>query len=277
MSLRAIDFGDGLVVPVLGQGTWLMGEQPERRREETAAIRGGIERGLTLIDTAEMYGDGVTETFLGQALAGLRERITLVSKVYPHHAEGASLDRACEGSLRRLKTDRLDLYLLHWRGRIPLRATVEGMERLKDAGKIRAWGVSNFDRDDMVELDHLGADVRTNQVLYNLTRRGPEFDLMPWMRTKARPIMAYSPLEQGRLKGNTALSRVAERHRVSTLQIALAWVLAQPGLMTIVKAGTLDHVAENRAVADIALTSDDILDLDQGFPPPSYKIPLEML
>lgn len=278
-DIRSITLPDGRRVPALGQGTWGMGEDPERRAEESAALRAGIESGMTLIDTAEMYGEGATESFLGEALVGLRDRMFLVSKVYPQNAGAAKLRRACEGSLKRLRTDRLDLYLLHWRGSVPLAETVDAMEALRDAGLIGAWGVSNFDADDMEDLLEAGGDgAVTNQVLYNLTRRGPEFDLLPFMDKLSQPAMAYSPIEQGRLHGHETLEKVAGRHGAATgLQVALAWLLRRPDLMVIPKAGSVAHVAENRAAVDLALTEADLADLDQAFPAPTRKVALEML
>ncbi len=268
----------GRRVPALGQGTWGMGEDPDRRAEETAALRAGVECGMTLIDTAEMYGEGATESFLGEALQGLRDRVFLVSKVYPQNASAAKLRRACEGSLKRLKAETLDLYLLHWRGAVPLAETVDAMEALRDSGLIDAWGVSNFDADDMEDLLEAGGDgAGTNQVLYNLTRRGPEYDLLPLMDKLSLPAMAYSPIEQGRLHGHEALEQVAERHGATGLQVALAWLLRRPDLMVIPKAGSVAHVAENRAAADLSLTEADLADLDRAFPAPTRKVALEML
>ena len=268
----------GLRVPALGQGTWRMGEDPGRQRDEAAALRAGVERGMTLIDTAEMYGEGATERFLGEALEGLRDRIVLVSKAYPQNAGKARLRRACEASLRRLKAERLDLYLLHWRGSVPLAETVDAMEALREDGLIGAWGVSNFDADDLEDLLDAGGDAcATDQVLYNLSRRGPEFDLLPLMDKLSMAGMAYSPVEQGRLVGHPALDAVAARHGATDAQVALAWLLRRPGLMVIPKAGTVAHVEENRAAADLALTAADLADLDRAFPPPNRKVPLEML
>jgi diketogulonate reductase-like aldo/keto reductase len=265
-------------VPVLGQGTWTMGESHARAAEETAALRLGVELGMTLIDTAEMYGEGATESFLGRALAGLRESIFLVSKVYPQNAGGKRLVAACEGSLKRLGTDRLDLYLLHWPGAVPLAETVEGMEALQRAGKIRRWGVSNFDVSDMEELIAAGGTgCATNQILYNPTRRGPEHDLLPWLERHRIPFMAYSPVEQGRLPERGALRDLAARHGASIAQIALAWTLRDPGAIAIPKAGTPAHVRDNRAAMDLRLTPEDVALLDGQFPPPSRKKPLEML
>ena len=268
----------GLRVPALGQGTWRLGEDPERRHEEIAALRTGIDLGMTLIDTAEMYGDGATESFLGEALAGLRDRVVLVSKAYPQNAGKARLRRACEGSLRRLKAERLDLYLLHWRGAVPLTETVEAMEALREDGLIGAWGVSNFDADDLEDLIEAGGDgCATDQVLYNPARRGPEFDLLPLMEKLSMPAMAYSPVEQGRLRDHPALAGVAGRHGATGLQVALAWLLLRPGLMVIPKAGTVAHIEENRAAADLTLSEADLADLDRAFPAPHRKQPLAML
>lgn len=276
--MREIALKPDLCVPVLGQGTWRMGEVPSHAAGETAAIREGVALGMTLIDTAEMYGDGATETFLGKALAGLREQVVLVSKVYPQNAGGARLERACEASLRRLNTDRLDLYLLHWRGSIPLAETVRGMEALVKAGKIRCWGVSNLDADDMEELVAAGGSACvTDQVLYNVTRRGPEFDLLPDLARRGMSAMAYSPVEQGRLPKSGALAAVAKRHGVTAAQVALAFVLRRPEVIAIPKAATLAHVRDNRAAVDLALDADDLATIDAAFPPPRRKTALDML
>ena len=277
-GIGTVTLPGGRRVPALGQGTWRMGEDPERRAEESAALRAGVERGLAVIDTAEMYGEGATETFLGEALAGLRDRVLLVSKAYPQNASRARLRRACEGSLKRLRAERLDLYLLHWRGGVPLAETVEAMEALRDEGLVAAWGVSNFDADDLEDLIDAGGDAcAANQVLFNLTRRGPEFDLLPLLGKLSMPCMAYSPVEQGRLLGHPALAGVAERHGATAAQVALAWLLRQPDVLVIPKAGTVAHVEENRAAVEIALTDADLADLDRAFPPPTRKVPLEML
>ena len=277
-DIGSITLPGGRRMPSLGQGTWRMGEDPDRRADEAAALRAGVERGMTVVDTAEMYGDGATETFLGEALAGLRDRVFLVSKAYPQNAGQARLRRACEGSLKRLKAERLDLYLLHWRGSVPLAETVDAMEALRDEGLIAAWGVSNFDADDLEDLLDAGGDgCAANQVLYNLTRRGPEFDLLPLMGKLSIPTMAYSPVEQGRLLGHAALDEVARRHGATGMQVALAWLLRGPDVMAIPKAGTVAHVEENRAAADLRLTEADVADLDRAFPPPARKVPLEML
>jgi diketogulonate reductase-like aldo/keto reductase len=276
--VRQVSFPNGTRVPALGQGTWKLGEDPRRKRLEIAAIRIGVERGLRVIDTAEMYGQGATELFLGEALAGLRDEVFLVSKAYPQNAGHAGLTAACEGSLRRLKTDRLDLYLLHWRGPIALAETVQAMHSLRAQGKIAAWGVSNFDASDMAELVGCGgSDCATNQILYNLVRRGPDHDLLPWLAGKGVPFMAYSPVEQGRLPVRPALRRIAERHGATPLQVALAWVLMRPGAIVIPKASRPEHVEENSAAASINLDAADLAALDAAYPAPRRRVPLEML
>ncbi len=269
----------GEAVPVLGQGTWNMAEGQRPAREEIAALQLGLDLGMTLIDTAEMYADGGAEELTGQALAGRRDEAFLVSKVLPSHATRRATVAACEASLRRLATDRIDLYLLHWRGGTPLAETLEAFQHLTAAGKIRHWGVSNLDLSDMEELVGLpgGTAVATNQVLYNLTRRGIEYDLLPWCRQRRLPIMAYSPIEQGRMLRNPALREVAGRHGATAAQVALAWLLRQDGVIAIPKASTPEHVRENRAALDITLTPDDLATLDRAFPPPTSAEPLAML
>ncbi|MGM0562653.1 MAG: aldo/keto reductase [Pseudomonadota bacterium] len=269
----------GETVPALGQGTWYMGDGLRSREEEIAALRCGLDLGLTLIDTAEMYGNGAAEQLVGEAIAGRRDEAFLVSKVLPSNASKQGTIKACERSLERLGTDCLDLYLLHWRGGTPLRETIEAFEQLVEAGKIRHWGVSNFDVSDMEELMSVrgGTAVQTNQVLYNLTRRGIEWDLQPWCRRRQIPTMAYSPIEQGRMLDQPVLQRVAARHNASTAQVALAWLLRQESLIAIPKAGSPDHVEENRAALDLQLSQDDLAELDQAFPPPSRKQPLDIL
>jgi len=269
----------GAAVPVLGQGTWHMAEEPRRRDQEIAALRFGIDLGLTLIDTAEMYADGGAEELVGEAIAGRRREVFLVSKVLPSHATRRGTIAACERSLRRLATDRLDLYLLHWREKVPLEETVEAFHSLSRSGKIRYWGVSNFDLSDMQELVEVpgGDAVQTNQVLYNLTRRGIEYDLLPWCRQRALPIMAYSPIEQGRLLGHSTLQLIADQHDATPAQIALAWVLRQEGVIAIPRASKPEHVEENRAALAIRLTQNDLELLDRAFPPPTKPVPLEML
>jgi diketogulonate reductase-like aldo/keto reductase len=266
-------------IPVLGLGTWHMAEDARRREDEVSALRLGLDLGLALIDTAEMYGDGDAEELVGEAIKGRREDVFLVSKVLPSHAGREATIRACEDSLRRLETDRLDLYLLHWRGPTPLEETLDGFARLVDEGKIRQWGVSNFDPADMEGLVGLsgGGEVATDQVLYNLSRRGIEADLLAWCQGRHVPIMAYSPMEQGRLLGHSALQAVAARHDAAPSQVALAWVLRHDVVAAVPKAGTPAHVRENRAALELELTDQDLDELDRAFPPPSEPQPLEML
>jgi diketogulonate reductase-like aldo/keto reductase len=278
-AVPTIELPSGEAVPVLGQGTWMMGEDTRRRADEVAALRLGLDLGMTLIDTAEMYGTGGAEEVVAEAIAGRRDEVFLVSKVLPENSSRRGTIAACERSLRRLATDRIDLYLLHWRGSPPLRETLEAFDALVRAGKIRHWGVSNFDAADMAELAHLpaGAAVATNQVLYNLTRRGIERDLVPWCRERRLPIMAYSPLEQTRLLGRPALADVAGRHGATPAQVALAWLLRRDGVIAIPKATTLAHVRDNRAALDLRLTEQDVAALERAFPPPAGPRPLEML
>jgi diketogulonate reductase-like aldo/keto reductase len=269
----------GEQVPALGQGTWYMGESARARPQEAKALRLGIDLGLTLIDTAEMYADGGAEEVVGDAVAGRRDGVFIVSKVLPSNASRRGTVAACERSLGRMKTDRIDLYLLHWRGSHPLRDTVEAFEELKRAQKIRHWGVSNFDTGDMEELGGLpgGKAVATNQVLYNLTRRGAEYDLLPYCGRHKIPIMAYSPIEQGRMLGHATLKEIAARHKATPAQIALAFLLQQEGVIVIPKASSEQHVRENAAAADVRLSADDFAALDRAFPPPKRRKPLEML
>ena len=275
--MRQVEIPGGASVPALGQGTWKLGEKRAQAAAERAALLAGIDSGMTLIDTAEMYGNGSTETFLGEALAGRRDDIFLVSKAYPQNASRKALPAACEASLQRLRTDCLDLYLLHWPGSVPIAETVIAMEALKEAGKIRAWGVSNFDVDDMEELVAAGGTgCACNQVLYNITRRGPEYDLVPWLARHDIPLMAYSPVEQGRLPDHPGLLRVAKAHGVTQYQVALAWVMRN-GAIAIPKAASIAHVQENRAAADLQLTSEDMAALDADFTPPSRKVRLAMM
>ena len=276
--MKHVTLPGGEVVPSMGQGTWKMGERAERRSDEIAALRAGVELGMTLVDTAEMYGDGAAETLIGEALGDRRDQLFLVSKAYPQNASRSRLTGACEASLKRLGTDRLDLYLLHWRGSVPLAETIEAMEALKSAGKIRHWGVSNLDTDDMDELVAAGGDGRvTDQILYNLVRRGPELDLLPWLAQHKVPVMAYSPVEQGRLTSHPALDKVAAQVGGTPAQVALAWTLRHDGVIAIPKASSIAHVRENRAAADIVLSDADLAILDAAFPRPSGRRPLEML
>jgi diketogulonate reductase-like aldo/keto reductase len=277
--MRITRLPGGEPVPVLGQGTWRMGERATTRETEIAALQLGLELGLTLIDTAEMYADGGAEEVVGAAIAGRRDDVFLISKVLPEHATAEGTVAACERSLQRLKTDRLDLYLLHWREDVPLKETVEGFEALIRMGKIRYWGVSNLDVADMEDLVNLagGSAVATDQVLYNLTRRRIEWNLLPWCQGREIPIMAYSPIEQARMLKHPTLKKVAARHGATPAQVALAWVLRQDLMITIPKAGTVDHVRQNRAALDIHLAPDDIAILDRAFPPPDGPGSLETL
>ena len=256
----------------------MMGERHERRGAEIAALRTGVELGMTLIDTAEMYGDGAAETLIGEALGDVRDQLFLVSKAYPQNASRERLGRACEASLKRLGTDRLDLYLLHWRGSVPLGETIEAMEALQAEGKIRHWGVSNLDTDDMEELVAAdGSACVTDQILYNLTRRGAEHDLLPWLAEHGIPTMAYSPVEQGRLLADPTLAKVAAAIGATPAQVALAWAMRHDGVIAIPKAGSVAHVRENRAAADLVLSDADLATLDAAFPRPRNRRPLEML
>jgi diketogulonate reductase-like aldo/keto reductase len=278
-ELPTVTLPGGERVPALGQGTWHMGEDRRRIVDEAAAVRLGIELGMTLIDTAEMYGGGGAEEMVARAAEGVRDDLFMVSKVYPHNASRAGVVAACERSLERLRTDRIDLYLLHWRGSIPLAETLEGFERLKRDGKIRYHGVSNFDPGDMAEWVALkgGETVAADQVLYNLSRRGPEWDLMPWCRERGIAIMAYTPLGQGSMLGNRALAEIARRRGATPAQIALAWLLRQDGTIVIPKAARPEHMRENRGALDIVLTEEDLAALDLAFPPPKRRSPLGML
>jgi diketogulonate reductase-like aldo/keto reductase len=279
MPIPSTPLPSGEPVPVYGLGTWMMGESDKKRADEVAALKLGLDLGATLIDTAEMYGDGEAEEIAGDAIAGRRDGLFIVSKVLPENSSRKGTIAACERSLKRLRTDRIDLYLLHWRGSTPLQHTVEAFQMLQRDGKIRRWGVSNFDTEDMEELVALpgGEQCATNQVLYNLKRRRIEYDLVPFCRARNIPIMAYSPIEQGRLLNVTVLKTVAERHGVTPAQVALAWLLRQPGTIVIPKATDPAHVRENMAALDLKLTDDDLAALDQAFPPPGKKYALEML
>jgi diketogulonate reductase-like aldo/keto reductase len=281
---RVVTLPDGTSLPCLGQGTWYMGENPQARAKEIKALQLGIELGMKLIDTAEMYGNGDSERLVGEAIKGIRNDVFLVSKVYPHHASLDKISTACENSLKRLGTDRLDLYLLHWRGRIPLEETIEGMEKLRKEGKILRWGVSNFDTDDMIELWNTpnGSNCATNQVLYHLGSRGIDFDLLPWQREHHMPIMAYSPLAQGgslrkQLLSDPVINEIAKNHNVKPLQIALAWTIRTNDVIAIPKAVQEQHVFENAEAASIELTQEDLNRLDEVFPKPRKKMPLDII
>jgi diketogulonate reductase-like aldo/keto reductase len=276
--MRTFKLLSGRSMPVYGQGTWGMGDHRGRRKTEVAALRLGIDLGMTLIDTAEMYAEGGAEEVVAEAIEGRRDEVFLVSKVYPHNAGRQSAIKACERSLRRLKVDCLDVYLLHWRGSIPLAETLEAFQSLQQTGKIRDYGVSNFDVDDMEEAARLpgGQQIVTNQVLYNLAKRGIEWDLMPWCRQRGIPIMAYSPIEQGEMLDQPQLNAIAKRHDVSAAQVALAWLLRQEGMIVIPKSSNAAHVRENRAAYDLELTPEDVSDLDRAFPPPTKKTYLAM-
>ena len=276
--MKTVKLPSGESVPSLGQGTWMMGERADRRPAEVEALQAGADLGMTLIDTAEMYGQGAAETLIGEALGHRRDELFLISKAYPQNASRDRLPRACEASLRRLGTDRLDLYLLHWRGSVPLAETVEAMETLVASGKIRHWGVSNLDTNDMNALVAAGgAACATDQILYNLTRRGPEHELLPWLASRDIPAMAYSPVEQGRLLDQPGLADVAVRAGASPAQVALAWVLRATAMIAIPKASTAEHVRENWAAADLTLADEDLAGLERAFPRSRDRRPLEML
>ena len=266
-------------VPALGMGTWFMGESRALREQEVRSLQRGIELGMGLIDTAEMYGEGEAETVVGEAIAGRREQVFLVSKVYPHHASRKGTVAACERSLARLSTDRIDLYLLHWRGNVPFAETIGAFEELQRAGKIRHWGVSNLDPADMAELHSTpgGNRVATDQVLYNLSRRGIEWDLLPWCAERNIPLMAYSPIEQARLLDEPRLQKLAAHVGRPAAQLALAWVLAKRNVIAIPKAGQVAHVDENYGALECPLTAETLRELDAIFPPPRRAKPLEML
>ena len=277
MPEHVVRLPNGITMPTLGQGTWFMGESSSAKKEEIAALQHGIDLGMTLIDTAEMYASGGAEKVTGEAIAGRRDKIFLVSKVLPGNASRKGTVAALERSLQRLKTDYLDLYLLHWRGSYPLSETFEAMEQLVDAGKIRAYGVSNFDLDDMEEAaQYDNGNICVNQVLYNLASRGIEWDLLPWQKKRNIPVMAYSPLYQTRLLKSSGLKRVAEKLSITPAQLALAWLLHQ-GTEPLPKASSLRRVEENRKAWDITLDQSVLDELDAIFPPPDHKMPLDVL
>jgi len=267
-------------IPVLGQGTWQLGERADRRQQEIAALQLGIDLGMTLVDTAEMYGDGASEELVAEAIAGRRDEIFLVTKVLPGNATRKKrIVASCENSLRRLRAEFVDLYLLHWRQSENLAVVVETFAGLVEAGKIRHWGVSNFDVADLEELLGLpgGQHVASNQVLYNVTRRGIEFELLARTRARGTNVMAYTPIEQGRILGNPALREIARRHDATPAQIALAWTIRAAGVMAIPRSGSPAHTRENAAAAAIELTERDLREIDRAFPPPNKARPLEMI
>lgn len=278
-ELPAVTLPGGRQIPALGLGTWHMGESSASANEEAASLRAGLDLGMTVIDTAEMYADGGAETVVGEAVKGRRDEVFLVSKVLPYNASRAGTIVACEASLKRLGTDHIELYLLHWRGQHPLAETVEAFETLKAQGKIGAWGVSNFDGSDMRELLDVAEPARpiANQVLYNLARRGIEYDLLRWSQVQGIPIMAYSPLDEGRLAGHPVLEEIGRIHHASSAQVALAFLLTKPGVIAIPKSGSPERVRENYRASEIRLTSEDMKLLDDAFPPPTRKQPLEMI
>jgi diketogulonate reductase-like aldo/keto reductase len=276
--MRTVTLPTGEAVPALGLGTWYMGDRGSDHKAEADALRLGLDLGMTLIDTAEMYASGGAERVVGDALTGRRDDAFVVSKVLPHNASRRGTVTACEQSLGRMGIETIDLYLLHWPGAYPLEDTIAAFEELRQAGKIRHWGVSNFDTDEMEDLIAAGGEgCATDQILYNLSRRGPEFDLLPWCAERRMPVMAYSPLEQGRLAGDRTLARIAARYRISPMQVALAWVLRRAGVIAIPKASNPAHVRENRAALDLRLTEQDLAELDGAFPPPRRKQGLEIL
>lgn len=277
--MNTVRLPSGEQVAALGQGTWYMGEDRAARKAEVTALQAGLDLDLTLIDTAEMYAEGGAEEVVGEALAGRRAQAFLVSKVYPHNASRTGAVAACERSLKRLRTDCIDLYLLHWRGAFPLAETVAAFEALQRAGKIRHWGVSNLDADDMRELGAVpgGGACAVNQLLYNLGRRGIEWDLQPWLRERGVPVMAYSPIEQARLLSHRGLQDFGQRHGMSPAQAALAWLLGQEGVIAIPKSANAAHLRENAAARDIRLTAAQRAELDRLFPPPTRAMPLAML
>ena len=276
--MHSTTLADGTPIPTLGQGTWKMGERGADRRAEAETLRAGLDLGMTLIDTAEMYADGGSEEVVAEAIEGRRDEVFLVSKAYPQNASRCLLPQACERSLKRLRTDVIDLYLLHWRGNVPLAETAEAMEALKQQGKIRHWGVSNLDVSDLEELGDDLSRCMTDQVLYNLESRGVEFDLLPFCQQQLMPVMAYSPLGQaGALLEHPVLRRVAKRQGSTPAQVALAWTLRNPGVIAIPKASSAAHLRENWDAHLMVLTPEDLTELDSAFPPPSRKQSLEML
>jgi diketogulonate reductase-like aldo/keto reductase len=277
--MKTVALPSGERMPAFGMGTWMMGQNKTARAEEIATLRLGLDLGSSLIDTAEMYGEGRAEELIGEAIAERRNEAFLVSKVYPHNASRQGAVQACERSLRRLKTDRIDLYLLHWRGKVPLAETMEAFMTLQQSGKIRHYGVSNLDLADMQDLWAVqgGNATATNQVLYNLTQRGIEWDLLPHLRERGIPVMAYSPIEQAKLLSNRKLAEFAKRSGMTPAKVALAWLLASDDIIVIPKTSHRERLRENVAALDIQLTTAQLAELDQLFPPPKGPRPLEML
>jgi diketogulonate reductase-like aldo/keto reductase len=277
--VKSVALPSGEQVPAFGLGTWNIGDVRAQRAEEIATLRAGLDLGAKLVDTAEMYGDGRSEELVGEAIAGRRDEVFLVTKVYPHNASRKGVPAACERSLKRLKTDRIDLYLLHWRGSIAFAETVDAFAALQKAGKIRHYGVSNLDLSDMRQLWKVqgGAAVAANQLLYNLTRRGIEWDLLPWLRERGVPVMAYSPIEQARLASDAKLAGFAKRHGMTASQAALAWLLSKEGMIVIPKTGNRDRLRENLGALDFSLNEKQLIELDRIFPPPASAQALEML
>lgn len=278
-AIPQVRFPNGATVPALGQGTWNMGENAAGAAREIESLKAGIALGMTLIDTAEMYAEGGAEKIVGAAIEGRRQEVFLVSKVYPWNASRRGTIEACERSLDRMGVEKIDLYLLHWRGQHPLADTVEAFETLVKTGRIGAWGVSNFDTDDMEELVAVpgGRNVAANQIMYNLARRGPEYDLLPWCRARDIPIMAYSPIDQGHLLRHPALIHMAKAYQATPAQLALAFLIRRDGIIAIPKTASSSRAEENRGAADLAATDADWAELDRTFPPPNHKMPLDMV
>jgi diketogulonate reductase-like aldo/keto reductase len=277
--MKSVLLPSGERVPALGMGTWKMGENPAARAQELATLRLGLDRGVTLIDSAEMYGEGRSEQLVGEAIAGRRDQVFLVTKIYPHNATRRGAPQACERSLQRLQTDRVDLYLLHWRGSVPLEETMDAFASLQRAGKIRHYGVSNFDVSDLRELFELqpGRAIQTDQLLYNLTRRGPEWQLLPWLREHRISVMAYSPIEEGRLLRHPQLVKFSQHHGMTPAQAALAWLLTRDDIIAIPKTGRRERLLENIAALDKKLDAAQLAELDRLFAPPDGPRPLEMI
>jgi diketogulonate reductase-like aldo/keto reductase len=277
--MQTLELISGQAIPILGMGTWQMGENNRDRQSEIKALRHGLDLGISLIDTAEMYGEGGAEEVIAEAIGTRRSEVFLVSKVYPYNASRQGVIAACERSLKRLRTEYLDLYLLHWRGSVPLAETLAAFQGLQQSGKIRCYGVSNFDVADMqaaIALQH-GNGIVTNQVLYNLMRRGTELNLLPWCRQRNIPIMAYSPIEQGQLLKHKTLKAIAQERGISAAQVAIAWLLHQDQVIVIPKSSRIDHVEQNRAALDLKLSAEELQLLNTAFPQPTQSVPLEML